>query len=210
MALPRPLAAFVAASFALVVLSTTAHAGDELKSGDPRASVYDKNVTTCKDAGLPGETIEPDQIKAEADKVYIDVLDHTGITAVVVKGGSQYNVYLASALTDGWTDLHSPLNSSGKPAEISHWFACGEPTGEQPPGEEQPPNEEQPPTSTVTSPASSSATAPATTVTTSSAAPAGAEELASTGFGSAWLVGLGAALLAAGAAVLLVLRRRRA
>ena len=180
-----------------------------LDSGDPRATVHDKNVTTCAGAGLPGNTIEPADIKAEADKVYIDVLDHAGITAVVVKGGSQYNVYLAKDLAGGWTDLHSPLNASGKPADISHWFACGGPDTEQPP-KEQPPNEEQP-TSTVTSPPSStSSAAPATTVTTSAPAAAGAAELASTGFGSAWLVGLGAALLAAGAAVLLVLRRRRA
>ncbi|MEU0880311.1 LPXTG cell wall anchor domain-containing protein [Lentzea sp. NPDC005914] len=210
MALSRPLAAFAAASFALVALSTTAYAGGELKSGDPRATVHDKNVTTCEAAGLPGKTIASGQIKAEADDVYIDVLDHTGITAVVVKGGDAYNVYLASALSEGWTDLHSPLNPNGKPAGISHWFACGELTGEQPPTEEVPPTKEQPPTETVTSTPSSSATTPATSVTTSPAAPAGAEELASTGFGSAWLLGVGAALVAAGAAVLLVLRRRRA
>ncbi|MDT7787356.1 MAG: hypothetical protein QOF58_5775 [Pseudonocardiales bacterium] len=214
MALPRPLAALAAASFALVALSGTAHAGGDLKSGDPRATAHatphGNNVTTCEGAGLPGKTIAPADIKVEADKVYIDVLDHTGITAVVVKGGDAYNVYLASALTDGWTDLHSPLNPNDKPADISHWFACGEPAGEQPPTKEEPPTKEQPPTSTVTSPASSSATTPATTVTTSPNAPGGSGELASTGFGSAWLLGLGAALVGAGAAVLMVLRRRRA
>ncbi len=214
MALSRPLAALAAASFALVALSATAYAGGELQSGDDRATAHatphGNNVTTCEAAGLPGKTIAPAAVKAEADDVYIDVLDHTGITAVVVKGGDAYNVYLASALSGGWTDLHSPLNPNGKPAGISHWFACGEPTGEQPPGEQQPPKEEQPPTTTVTSSPSSSSTTPAATVTTSPAAPAGAQELASTGFGSAWLLGLGAALVAAGAAVLMVLRRRRA
>jgi len=209
MALSRPLAAFAATSFALVALSATAYAGGDLESGDARATVHDKNVTTCEAAGLPGKTIASADVKASVDgsDTYIDVLDHTGITAVVVKGGDAYNVYLDSALTAGWTGLHSPLNPNGKPAQISHWFACGG-TTEQPP-----PTKEQPPTSTATSTttsATSSAATPATSVTTSTAAAAGSRELASTGFGSAWLLGLGSALLAAGAAVLLVLRRRRA
>ncbi|MGW4212964.1 LPXTG cell wall anchor domain-containing protein [Lentzea sp. NPDC004789] len=209
MALSRPLAALAAASFALVALSATAYAGGDLESGDARATAHatphGNNVTTCEAAGLPGTTIASADVKASVDgsDTYIDVLDHTGVTAVVVKGGDAYNVYLASALTAGWTGLHSPLNPNGKPAQISHWFACGG-TTEQPP-----PTKEQPPTTTVTSTTSSS---PATSVTTSTSAPAkaGAQELASTGFGSAWLLGLGSALVAGGAAVLLVLRRRRA
>jgi LPXTG-motif cell wall-anchored protein len=212
MALSRPLAALAAASFALVALSATAHAGGEAEPGDTRATAHatphGNNVTTCEAAGLPGKTIASTDVKASVDgsKTYIDVLDHTGITAVVVKGGDAYNVYLDSALTGGWTGLHSPLNPNDKPAQISHWFACGG-TAEQPP-----PTKEQPPATTVTSTTSSSAASPATSVTTSTsaAAAAGSRELASTGFGSAWLLGLGSALLAAGAAVLLVLRRRRA
>jgi LPXTG-motif cell wall-anchored protein len=35
------------------------------------------------------------------------------------------------------------------------------------------------------------------------------DDLAATGFGSAWMLGLGAALVAAGAAMVLVMRRRR-
>jgi LPXTG-motif cell wall-anchored protein len=210
MALSRPLAALAATSFALLALSTTAHAGGDAESGDTRATAHatphGNNVTTCEAAGLPGKTIASDDVKASVDgsNTYIDVLDHTGVTAVVVKGGDAYNVYLADALSGGWTGLHSPLNPNGKPAQISHWFACGG-TTEQPP-----PTKEQPPTSTVTSTTSSSAATPATAVTTSTAAAAGSRELASTGFGSAWLLGLGSALVAGGAAVLLVLRRRRA
>ncbi|MET8759585.1 LPXTG cell wall anchor domain-containing protein [Lentzea sp. NPDC004782] len=207
MALSRPLAALAATSFALVALNATAHAGGDLESGDSRASVHDKNVTTCEAAGLPGKTIASADVKASVDgsNTYIDVLDHTGITAVVVKGGDAYNVYLADALSGGWTGLHSPLNPNGKPAQISHWFACGGTTEQPPPTKEQPPT-----TTTATSTTSSAAATPATSVTTSTAAAAGSRELASTGFGSAWLLGLGSALLAAGAAVLLVLRRRRA
>jgi LPXTG-motif cell wall-anchored protein len=48
-----------------------------------------------------------------------------------------------------------------------------------------------------------------TTTTVAPVPVAEVDDLASTGFGSSWLLGLGAALVAAGAAVLLVMRRRR-
>jgi LPXTG-motif cell wall-anchored protein len=216
MALSRPLAAIVAASFALVALSATAFAGPGvLDSGDTRATVGDKNVTTCEAAGLPGKTIESADVKAEVDgdKINIDVLDHTGITAVVVKGGDAYNVYLASALSGGWTDLHSPLNPNGKPAQISHWFACGEQTttSTSPTSTTKTTTSSASTTTTTTTTATSAQSSTVATTTTTNAAAASVDNnLASTGFGSAWLIGVGAALVAAGAAVLLVLRRRRA
>ncbi|KJK51829.1 hypothetical protein UK23_05450 [Lentzea aerocolonigenes] len=223
MALSRPLAALAAASFALVALSATAHAGPDkpaLNAGDERAVAYDKNVAidhpdACTVGGLTGTTIAPEKFTFTGGEKqqYLNITAApagTTVTGVVVKGSDAFNVYLAAKLGPlPWEKLRSPDNNGGNIPGISHWYACGIVT-EQPPGEEQPPKEEQPPTSTVTSPASSSATTPATTVTTSPNAPGGSEELASTGFGSAWLLGVGATLVAAGAAVLMVLRRRRA
>jgi hypothetical protein len=52
------------------------------------------------------------------------VPDGTTVTGIVVKGSDAYNVYLPGALP--WKNLHSPIaGNSGKPATISHWFACG-------------------------------------------------------------------------------------
>jgi LPXTG-motif cell wall-anchored protein len=226
MALSRPLAALAAASFALVALSATAHAGPDkpaLNAGDERAVAYNKNVSidhddACTVGELTGTTIAPGKFTftGGVNQQYLTITAAPAgvtVTGVVVKGSDAFNVYLANKLGPlPWTNLRSPDNNGGNIPGISHWYACGVVT-EQPPGEEKPPNEqqppkgEQPPARTETS---SSTTTPATSVSTSAPAAAGAQELASTGFGSAWLVGLGAALLAAGAAVLLVLRRRRA
>lgn len=93
-------------------------------SGDPRATAYEGNATTCADAGLAGEIIE---VTATSDGTYLDVTavpEGYTLTGVVVKGTNAYNVY--QGLGDlPWLDLHAPLASSGKPAEISHWYACG-------------------------------------------------------------------------------------
>lgn len=227
-----------AVAVATLALTGTASA-DEPKTDDPRAVAFDKNVSTghgdaCTVGGLTGTLIAEGTFTFTGGKDAQDlditaVAPGTTVTGVVVKGGDAFNVYLAAKLgaTLPWNDLRAPFNNGGNIPAISHWYACGvvteqppgeeeppkeEPPGEeQPPNEEEPPNEEQPPTATVTAPPSSSSEAPPTTVTTSTQAPApaGADDLASTGFGSIWLVGLGAGLLAAGAAVLLVLRRRK-
>lgn len=196
--MPRSFAALAGALFVLIVSTATAHAAVP-DAGDSRATVHEKSVATCAAAGLAGTTITPASVKADVKEgTYIDVLDRTGITSVVVAGSSGYNVYLAEKLAKGWADLHAPVDSGRLPEKITAWFACGTVT--------------EPPSSSVTTPPSSttpptSATAtPIPTTTT----PASKDELAATGFGSAWLLGLGAALVAAGAAVLLVLRRRRA
>jgi LPXTG-motif cell wall-anchored protein len=231
MRLPRTLRALVAASFATAVLTGTALATPSQEppvSGDDRATAHDGNVTTCEQAGLPGTTILPSQVPYSiTEDTYVDVPDGTGITAIVVKGGSAYNVYLSPALGKfPWLGLHSPLNASGKPAEISHGFGCGTlPTTT----ETTTPTTETTTTTkattsttttttaagttttestTTTTPASSAATT-TTTTTAALVAVSNPDDLASTGFGSPWLLGLGAALLAAGAGLLLVLRRRK-
>jgi hypothetical protein len=215
--------AFTALAF---VGSASASPKDEPTTDDPRAVVHADNVTTCAAAGLPGETYQPSQIQHEVDEsntyidVKADVADGT-ITAIVVKGGPAYNVYLASAL-GGFPalDLRPPLVSSGKPAQISHWFACVEKTGQTttPSGTNTEPKTEpttggdaatptttEAPGETTTAPASSTTTtaAPVSGTTTSAVAAVAADkdndDLASTGFGSAWLIYLGMALVAAGA-----------
>lgn len=229
--LRRSLAGSAAvAAVALFALAGTASATPGkpvLVSGDDRAVAYDRNVDiehddACKVGGLTGTTIAPGEFTFTGGKNKLD-LDITAappnvtVTGVVVKGSNAYNVYLADKLGAlPWNDLRAPQNKGDNVPEISHWYACGiatqeppkeEPPAEQPPKEqppaEQPPKVEQPPSSTV-APSSSAPTS------TPAPAPAGAEELAETGFGSAWLLGVGGALVAAGAAVLLVLRRRRA
>lgn len=232
MRLSRTFGALVAASFAAAVLTGTALATPNQAppaSGDDRATAHDGNVTTCAKAGLPGTTIQPAQVQHSiTETTYIDVTGGTGITAVVVKGGSAYNTYLAPALGGfPWLDLHSPLNASGKPAEISHWFACGTPptttTTTTPTTETTTTTETTStttttttagttttePTTTTTTPASSTATTTVTTTTAALVVVTEPDDLASTGFGSPWLLGLGAVLVAAGAVLLLVLRRRK-
>lgn len=202
--MPRPFVALAGALFALVALNPTAHAAD---AGDPRAVGHDGSVGTCAAAGLSGSTIPSDKVAADVkERAFIDVLDHTGITAVVIAGGPGYNVYKAEKLGKGWADLHAPVKADRLPEEIGYWFACG--TLVDPPSSSvtTPPSSTPPTTTTTTT---TSSTAP-TTITTTAAAPAGPNDLAATGVASAWLVGVGAALLAAGAALLLVLRRRRA
>ncbi|GLZ31108.1 hypothetical protein Lesp02_32960 [Lentzea sp. NBRC 105346] len=219
MALPRLISALVAASFAVTALATTASAAPDkpLISGDARASVYAGNVApdhddACTVGKLTGEPIANGGFTFtggdnQADLDITAVPSGFTVTGVVVKGGPAYNVYLVAQLGAlPWNDLHAPLNDSGSPAAISHWYACGIKTGptSEKPREEQP-KEEQP----------SSSAAPTSSTSTSAPAPAGAvqaetEALASTGFGSPWLIGLGAALVTAGAGVLFFLRRKRA
>ena len=225
------LGAATMAAVATLALVTTAFATPDKPapdSGDTRATAYSGNVDinhddACTVGGLTGEPIAPEEFEFTGGEDQQD-LDITGlpegveITGVVVKGAEAYNVYLAAKLGEQlpWNDLKSPDKKDNVP-NISHWYACG--VEEQPSSSSSPSSSSATSSSTVThssTPSSSQTTTPsssevaATTTTTAAVAAAGADNLASTGFGSAWLVGLGAALLAAGAAVLLVLRRRSA
>ncbi|WP_309113395.1 hypothetical protein [Saccharothrix sp.] len=93
-------------------------------SGDPRATAYAGNATTCAEGMLPGEII---QVTSNDDGTYLDVTavpEGYKLTGVVVKGSNAFNTY-GDLGPVPWLDLHAPLASSGQPAEISHWFACG-------------------------------------------------------------------------------------
>ncbi|MFS8102369.1 LPXTG cell wall anchor domain-containing protein [Lentzea alba] len=226
------LASAAVAAVATLALATTAFA-DEPTTDDPRATPFLKNVDinhpeACTVGGLTGTTIHPNKFTYTGgdNQQHLDITAlPTGVkvTGIVVKGGDKFNVYLADKLgaTLPWEDLRSPFNNGGQLPQISHWYGCGI-VDEQPPTSTSSSSSEtststststvthsSTPTSTSTS-ASSEEVAPTTTTTVAPVPVAETDDLASTGFGSAWLLGLGAALVAAGAAVLLVLRRRRA
>jgi LPXTG-motif cell wall-anchored protein len=220
------LGAATVAAVATLALVTTAFAQPDKPapdSGDDRADSYIGNVewnwpTACTVGGLTGTSITSGFTftggKNTPDLDITAIPDGVTITGVVVKGAEAYNVYLAGKLGElPWNDLRAP-DKNDKAPEISHWYACGV-KKDQTSSSSSSSSSTSSSTVTHSSTPSSSETTPsssevaATTTTTAAAGPA-TDNLASTGFGSAWLVGLGAALLAVGAAVLLVLRRRRA
>ncbi|EID55266.1 hypothetical protein [Saccharomonospora xinjiangensis] len=218
---------------------------------DPRAEVHDGNAVDCEDFGGgilvkvgDDEKIENVALTYEGgvpgQDQYLTITEVPSgidVTAIVVKGGDGYNVYVPGARdlleTVPWADLRAPLNNGGNIPAISHWYACGaekpsatptsEPTNPNP-GEPEPsqtPGEESPSGEPTEAPPSSGAGAPATSTpsgggasvpeTTESAPAPVAEDddLASTGFSGGWLIGLGAALVAGGGALLAVTRLRK-
>jgi len=214
---PATLLVTALAAGALLGLAGTASATPDLPqpvSGDDRATAHEGNVVAkdCTDL-FPGSapvgegdlTVEVDGSNTNLD---ITAVDGVEVVGVVVKGGPAYNVYAPENLGElPWLDLHSPLVPSGKPAQISHWFACGvEAT-----------------TTTTTNPTSTAGETPETSTraeepsagpestTTEDVEPAAEEdELAATGFDGGWLVAFGAALLLGGGALLLLMRMRGA
>jgi hypothetical protein len=222
--------ALAAALAAVVLLPGTALAqpADQPVSGDGRATAHSGNVVGKDCAELfPGSSqIAAGDLTSSVDgtNTYVDitvVADGVEVAGVIVKGGPAYNVYQPADLGAlPWLDLHSPLVPSGKPAQISHWFACGvtesttttTTTGEV--GGTSTTTSTETSTSSESSTASSesSSSAVSVTTTTSAAVAPAAEEgdLASTGFNGGWLIGLAAALLLGGGALLLLVRRRAA
>lgn len=232
------LAATSAALAAATLFAGTAlaqPAGDPV-SGDDRATAHSGNVVAKDCATLfPGSSaIASSDLDFSVDgtNTYIDITgiaDGVALVGVIVKGGPAYNVYEPGDLGSmPWLDLHSPLVSSGKPAQISHWFACGSGGGESTPpmtttttdetttssetsATETTTSESSGSTSTSATESSSGGVAVTTTTTSVDVAPtASDEDLASTGFNGGWLVALGALLLLGGAALLVVLRLRTA
>ncbi len=222
------------------------------ESEDPRATIHEGNATDCEQFGGgilvkvddtdPVEnaslTYEGGVLNQDKYLTITGVPDGIAVTAIVVKGGNHYNVYVPGerGLSEDvpWEDLRSPLNNGGNIPTISHWFACGEEapsevpttepeTTEPNPGQPEPsePGSEEPPTSEPTDVPSSTAVSepitsnpaggPGAPETTESAPAPVAEDddLASTGFSSGWLIGLGAALLVGGGALLAVTRMRK-
>ncbi|MDX8052574.1 LPXTG cell wall anchor domain-containing protein [Lentzea sp. BCCO 10_0798] len=227
------LGATAVAAVATLALVTTAFAQPDKPapvSGDDRAVAYAGNVDiehkdACTVGGLTGTPIAPGEFTftGGVDKQDLDITaGPTGVTVtgIVVKGGDAYNVYLAPKLGAlPWNDLRSPDKNDNVPA-ISHWYGCGikdtttttisttaTTTSTSTVTQSSSPSST---TSTTTTTTTSGEVAPTTTTTVAPVPVANEDDLASTGFGSAWLLGLGAALVAGGAAVLLVMRRRRA
>lgn len=180
-------------------------------AGDDRAVVHAGNATTCEQAGLPGSTIK---VTASVDdtNTYIDMTalpDGVVLTGVVVKGGPNFNVYAPGSLGAlPWVGLHAPLVPSGKPAQISHWYACAT-TG----GGETTTTTTAPSTTVPTSTTGAGGGANGESPSTTPAAQGGgarSDELAYTGFGNGWLVMVGGVLLLGGAALLMLVRGRAA
>jgi hypothetical protein len=170
--------------------------GDPPESGDPRATAFAGNATTCADANLPGEIITVG-FTIDATNRFVTITsvpDGLTLTGVVVKGGPAYNVYVG----DVRTALHAPLGPNGQPAGISHWFACGITATSSPTPTPTPTT-----TPTTTPPPTSPSVQPA-------APPPPAAGLAETGQPLGVLAALGLVLIATGAIMLTlpVLRRR--
>jgi hypothetical protein len=226
------LAATSAAVTAVVLLAGAAAAQpiEPPVSGDSRATAYPGNAVAANCLVLfPGSSaIAVGDITRSVDgtNTYVDITAIAAgvdVAGVVVKGGPAFNVYKVADLGAlAWEDLHSPLVSSGKPAQISHWFACGfkddettTTTTTTTSTETSTSDTSVPSSSSTTTSSESSSSAPSvtsttvTTTTTPAVVAASAEDdLASTGFGAGWLIFLGAALLLGGGALLLVLRLR--
>ncbi|MCE6993376.1 hypothetical protein LZG04_00915 [Saccharothrix sp. S26] len=213
---------------------------DPPQSGDPRATAVAGNIdigqpgNACATVGLPGTEATLSGGFTD-DGTYIDITanpDGSQISGVVVKGGDAYNVYPALGALP-WPDLHAPLNASGKPAAISHWFVCLTPvttttttttttsdtTTTTTVGTTQPTvttTATTVPTTTTAVPVITT-TAPLvviTPTTTTKAAgavvvPGSGEGLASTGFDGWWLLVAGLSLLAAGSAFLVSPKLRK-
>jgi hypothetical protein len=105
---------------------------------DPRADRIPGNADTCEDAGLGGETLEPDEdfefTGGGRDDQFVTIIrlaDGVTVSGIVVKGGNAYNLYKPAEsggrLPDEtpWENLRSPLNRGGNIPTISHWFVCG-------------------------------------------------------------------------------------
>ncbi|MFI7115593.1 LPXTG cell wall anchor domain-containing protein [Amycolatopsis sp. NPDC049868] len=212
-------------ALAAVALVGTAGTALATRSDDRATQVVGSNATTCEGAKVPGKLIPASDLTftggTEKD-LYLDitaVAKGVTVTAIVVKGGHGYNVYVPGekGLPENppWTQLRSPLNKGDQQAQISHWFVCGEkktPTSEPTkPGEPTKTTTAKPPTtaptsSDKTSEAPSSTTAPAPVVDGNGGNGGG---LADTGFDNAWLLWAGGLLVLAGAGVLVLLRLRR-
>jgi hypothetical protein len=187
-------------------------------SGDDRATAHPGNVVPadCPDL-FPGSTAVAQgdiQFTGGDDSGGVDV---TGVPAgievvgVVVKGGPTYNVY--TGLGDlPWLGLHAPLVPSGKPAAVSHWFACGTGKTETSTPTDTPTDTptESPTSTSPESQGSGGGGAKATSTSEDVSSAAEDQDLAETGVEAGPLVALGTALLLGGGALVLVMRGRGA
>lgn len=198
---------------------------------DPRATQHTGNAVEKDCATLwPGSTAvtitDVEVTQEEGEDKYLDILsvpEGFEIVGVIVKGGNQgYNKYQAAALQElPWLDLRAPNNPSGKPAGISHWFACGvkittttttttTATTTTTTGVTTGVTTTTTPVTTTTPDQTTTpgeTTAPATT-TTDALVPGGGDDLADTGANTGWLLITGLLLLLAGGLALMSPRVR--
>ncbi|RSN31607.1 hypothetical protein DMC61_15855 [Amycolatopsis sp. WAC 04169] len=222
----RVRSAVTVVALAAVALVGTAGTALATRSDDRATQVVGSNATTCEGAKVPGKLIPTSELTFTGgdNELSLDitaVAKGVTVTAIVVKGGHGYNVYVPGekGLPENppWTKLRSPLNKGDQQAAISHWFVCGEkktPTSEPTkPSEPTKTTTAKPPTTAPTSPDKPSQTSEAPSTT----APAPVVDgnggngggLADTGFDNAWLLWAGGLLVLAGAGVLVLLRVRR-
>ena len=212
---------------ALLALSATGLLGGTASASpgapeenDGRATLVEGNIDidqkgdACDVVGLPGDERVMPAGTFDIEGFNITITAHPEgyvVTGVVVKGGSAYNVYDAEDLGElAWEDLRPPVNSSGGPAGISHWFVCAEKddsvtTTPSTPDSTTPSTpvtttDEVAPTTTTTTTTESVAVTP-----TSTSAPVMADggdngDLANTGYDGGWMLFVGLGLVAAGAA----------
>jgi hypothetical protein len=211
----RSLIVVSIAAGALLGISTFASATPphlNPKSGDDHATAYAGNVVGKDCSSLfPGSTAVAQgdiEFTGGDNTSGVDISavpDGVEILGVIVKGGPAYNVY--TDLGDlPWSDLHAPLVPSGKPAAVSHWFACGV---EENDTSTSPSSPTEGSTTTTTEGVGSGGGGSTGTSTSAAVSPAAEnEELASTGVNGGPLVALGAALLLGGGALLFLMRAR--
>jgi hypothetical protein len=203
------------ALFGLTAFATASPPNRTPVSGDDRATAHPGNVVPADCPELfPGSTAVA---QGDIDFTGGDNTDGVGITGVpegvtivgvVVKGGPAYNVYTDLGALP-WEGLHAPLVPSGKPAAVSHWFACG--TGKT---ETSTPPTDTPTETPTTTPSEGEGTggggATATSTSEDVSPAAEEEELAETGVETGPLLALGVVMLLGGGALVLVMRGRGA
>ncbi|MFD2471105.1 LPXTG cell wall anchor domain-containing protein [Amycolatopsis silviterrae] len=229
----RLRAGFTVAAVAGLALLGTATSALACTTDDDRAKPVEGNATTCVQAKVPGDLLAEGDLTVTggtAKDKYLNVTavrEGVTVTAIVVKGGPGYNVYVPGkkgmSATPPWEKLRSPFNHGDQVPTISHWFACGTKTAPtKPPVSETPtttpgqPTSEAPTTTpgAPTSSAPSGATSAPATTSAPAVVPAGNQNgtgggLANTGFDNAWLFWIAGVLIVAGGGLLVLLKLRR-
>ncbi len=133
---PRAIGVGLAVATAVLVGFGSIAAAAPATSGDPRATAFSGNVSTCGGAGISGTIVigsasgsgaQNNFIEVASDGTYLDMRMQTGgtLSGAVVVGVSGYNVYTGRLFVNASAeDLHAPLAAPGDVPPISHWFMC--------------------------------------------------------------------------------------
>lgn len=140
----RSMLAAVAVAAATLAIAPAAYADQdkpqEPAKEDSRAVVHEGNISgnvdMCAAVDAAGNVIDTGDIgfkvtprRNEDRRLTISSIpDNKTITAIVLKGGPRYNVYVPGehglSVQAPWEDLRAPVNNGGNIAAISHWYAC--------------------------------------------------------------------------------------